>query len=213
MLPRETGAIPPPAALLRPGREWDEDERRAVLAWLLSGRVRLLAYALRWLGPEARWEDAEDALQDFCLANLGTVLRCYDPVRGELLPYFVRCFRNWCSKERRRRFTRARRMPTRSLDQAVEAHEKDAGFPPLALADPNPGPEARVVAADLLDILWDCTRDLPVRYRAVVESVAGGRTYEEIAAGLAISRGAVKVRMCRARQMLRDCLRRKGAEP
>jgi len=77
--------------------------------------------------------------------------------------------------------------------------------------EPSPDPEARAVAADLMQHVEAEVAALPETYRSVLllREVEGLST-EETAACLEISTDVVKTRLHRARAMLRDALYRRA---
>lgn len=133
--------------------------------------------------------DAEEIVQDALLKALTALRRDERPIA--LKPWLYTITRNAC-------FDRMRK-PVRTTDLApLEPVLPDAG------ADPH----RRVVARDELANLVGDLRRLPARQRtALVGHELEGRTHEQLAAELAISVGASKALVCRARQgmtQLRD---------
>ena len=133
--------------------------------------------------------DAEEVVQDALLKALTALRRDERPIA--LKPWLYTITRNAC-------FDRMRK-PVRTTDLTpLEPVLPDAG------ADPH----GQVVARDALADLVGGLRRLPARQRtALVGHELEGRTHEQLAAELAISVGASKALVCRARQgmtQLRD---------
>lgn len=110
-------------------------------------------------------------------------------------------FATWLTKIALREAASRNRKP-------VALHAEDAmnDFP-----EPGPDPEARAVAADLMQHVEAEVAALPETYRSVLllREVEGLST-EETAACLEISTDVVKTRLHRARTMLKDALYRRA---
>jgi len=71
--------------------------------------------------------------------------------------------------------------------------------------DPNPDPERRAAAAEMLDLVETALRELPEHYQIVVWLRDGeDLSYEEIAQVLDVPIGTVRSRLARARSSLRQ---------
>jgi RNA polymerase sigma factor (sigma-70 family) len=95
-------------------------------------------------------------------------------------------------------------LSTHYRERAHRRHEVAAGMPHCLPVDTIPGPEAQIVARDLLRAL----RRLPPECRAVVALAAVGADAQEIARELAIPANTVMSRLRRARQQFLRALTR-----
>jgi RNA polymerase sigma-70 factor (ECF subfamily) len=129
----------------------------------------------------------------------------------------VTAFRNWllrtaantCYDVHRRR----RRRPVTPLEGGGDTQDEtgrapvEGGSPAARLADPNPGPEERVVQSELEALVQRALLALPVDQRtALVLCDVYGLDYQSIAAATDVELGTVKSRLNRARYRLRDLL-------
>lgn len=122
--------------------------------------------------------------------------------------WLLRIVTNACYDELRR----TRRRPTTSLDDLVEDGSSDE-----LISDENPSftatieaPESTVQRRELRSAIEDCLGQLNETYRIVAVMVdVEGYSYEEAADIANTSLGTVKSRLSRARDRLRDCLRKK----
>jgi RNA polymerase sigma-70 factor (ECF subfamily) len=97
----------------------------------------------------------------------------------------------------------AMRKHKRDKSESIEPM-REAGFDP---ADPGPGTEEKVIAADRHRQLRECIARLPEDQReALVMTQLEGVSYEDAAARLEISEGTVKSRVNRAKAKLKEWL-------
>lgn len=100
------------------------------------------------------------------------------------------------------------RNETLRMVKSLTRHEKNS-----RLADPPREAEsvhAQVVRETGLSLLGDVIGSLPVKYRAVYELAARGMSDGEIAEKLSLSRGTVKSRKFRGRDMIEKLMRKGG---
>jgi RNA polymerase sigma-70 factor (ECF subfamily) len=139
--------------------------------------------------------DAEDVTQDVLLK----VVRKLQSFRGEAaLPTWLhRVAINAALTHRRRQAVR----DERSLGEAALAER------PAVARGEGERPEAPLLQAEAQEQIDRAVADLPEAYRAVfVEADVEGRSNAAIAEQMGLSVPAVKSRLHRARQMLRDAL-------
>lgn len=173
-----------------------DDDARAVRDCLAGGRegyALLLArhrdpvysFLRRLVGDAA---DAEDLAQETFLKAF-RALASYDPARP---------LRSWLfgiAHHAALDFLRARRPETLSLD--------DGDGPPLPAA-PDASPESEAAAALDGELVERLLRALPAPYREVLLlRHAEDLSVAEVAAALGLPEGTVKVRLFRAREMMR----------
>ena len=101
----------------------------------------------------------------------------------------------------------AMRKKKRDRSESIEPL-REAGFDP---ADPEPGTEEKVIAAEQHQQLRACIARLPEDQReALVMTQLEGISYEEAAARLGVSEGTVKSRVNRAKQKLKEWMEKGG---
>jgi RNA polymerase sigma-70 factor (ECF subfamily) len=146
---------------------------------------RVYSFLLRLVGDAA---DAEDLAQTAFLKAFRS-LDSYDPSRPFLSWLFGIAHHAGLD------FLRARRPRELALDDA------DA---PLDLPDESSGPEAEVESALQAELVERLLRSLPAPYREVLLlRHAEDMSVEQAAAVLSLPVGTVKVRLFRAREMMR----------
>ncbi|HWB73312.1 MAG TPA: sigma-70 family RNA polymerase sigma factor [Nannocystaceae bacterium] len=164
---------------------------------VLAHAPAMLATARRLLAREA---DAEDAVQDACLAAFRALDR-FDG-RASLATWLHRIVLNSCLM----RLRAARRRPERAIEELLpqfldDGHQREDTRPwrPHALAE--------LERAELCALVRAKIDELPQPYREVLllRDIEGLDT-DETARMLATSCGALKVRLHRARQALRTLL-------
>ena len=159
-------------------------------------RSYFLGLCLCWTGGAK--EDAEDCLGAFIVDRLDKVIGSYMPDKGSFTAYVLQCLHNFCidcwRREGRAVFLYAAgaevEIPLRAVDSA------DEGLHMAAV------------------LVQECLKELRAKnmgyYQAVDLYYMQGYTLEEIADMLGITMGCAKVRLHRARQELRECLKEKG---
>lgn len=198
----------------KPGRQWSPEERLRVIEWLHESPQHsyLMTSARRHLGPAAAREDEEDLWQGFCLKGLNAVIVSYDPAEGaRFWGYLLVCFMRLCWEE-------GKKIRKRSpVDQPwPEMVTEDGDRIEVEFADPHLYSDPYSVAElnELLGILNQCINELPWPYRQVILlHYFEEQSIKEIAEKFKISDSLVKIRLFRARQNLRVCLRKKGWMP
>jgi RNA polymerase sigma factor (sigma-70 family) len=195
----------------KPGRGWSPEERIRVIQWLHEPpQFRYLrTFAKRHLGPPATEDDAQDAWQEFCAKELHSVIQSYNPAKGvRFWGYLLVCLKRFCWAEGERiRRRRQQEQPPPEVETA------DGSRIELEFADPDPytNPEKALELKELRELLTQCINELPFPLRQVfVLYYFQEWPIKEIANHLKISEALAKVRLFRARQKLRDCLRKKG---
>jgi len=93
------------------------------------------------------------------------------------------------------------------LRKRIESDEEAV----LAHADPDAGPGERLDRARLLAALERCIERLPDHMRAaLLERLATGATYEELADALGATANTLQARVARAYKHLKQCLEKQG---
>jgi RNA polymerase sigma factor (sigma-70 family) len=159
--------------------------------------------------------DAEDTWGNFDLpredeagnpmpSRLDTTLERYDPGQGSFWPWLLGGLGYFCREERRR----LRRRQDREIPLTVETGEGEVIEWDMADDDPYGDPLQVLVRKEVREILLGCLRQLSPEYQVVIRlHYYDGWSVAKIAAELQIGESLVKVRLFRARQRLRDCLR------
>jgi RNA polymerase sigma-70 factor, ECF subfamily len=163
---------------------------------------RLFAFGLRMCGHR---EDAEDVFQETLLKAYQGLAKLADP--GAVRTWLFRVASNQCLMSRRKG------APAREI--SLDAF-KPAGFDEGEMAeipDWSRLPDDAALAAELRQALEEAIRELPPEYRIVLllRDVEGLST-REAAAALEVAEGAVKMRLHRARLVLRQRLAGRYAE-
>jgi RNA polymerase sigma-70 factor (ECF subfamily) len=170
-------------------------EEAAFAELVLAHAPAMLATARRLLARDA---DAEDAVQDACLAAFRALDR-FDG-RASLATWLHRIVLNACLM----RLRAARRRPERSIDELLpqfldDGHQREDTR--------RWRPHVELEHAELCKLVRAKIDELPQPYREVLllRDIEGLDT-ETTAQALATSCGALKVRLHRARQALRTLL-------
>jgi len=190
----------------KPGVAWSPAERAMVMTWLNvpPQLPRLVRIAVLNLGPGSTAEDAEEAWQTFCVHDLGKTIDYYDPARGKrFLSYLCMRLEQVCWEKGD--LIRRRGAVFRPLDD-------DQGRPDAASSGPpadGASPEVALVLMESSDRLRAEVKALPAIYRVVVVlRYFEDQSVSEIMQALGLEESAVKVRLFRARQLLRHSLER-----
>ncbi len=156
----------------------------------------LFRIAFRILGDE---DDAADATQMAWIA----AFRKFNEFRGgHLRTWLARVVVNTCYDEIRRQ-RRRREVPL--MQPNAEGDEME---PAAWLADPAPGVEESVDAAEFEEFIQTSLQGLTPVYRAMLVLVdVEGLDYEEAAHAAGVPVGTVRSRLARARMALREDLR------
>jgi RNA polymerase sigma-70 factor (ECF subfamily) len=101
---------------------------------------------------------------------------------------------------------RKKRLKTYPIDTPIQVKD---GQVQRDFADPHMvGPEKKLISKERNSLIEDAIAELPEKYRqAIILRHSKDRSYEEIAEALDIPLGTVKVRIFRAREMLKKALR------
>jgi RNA polymerase sigma-70 factor, ECF subfamily len=172
-------------------------EPAAYEALIREHGAQMLAVARRLLGNE---HDAQEAVQDAFLSAFRSIGRFESGSR--LGTWLHRIVVNAALMKRR---TAARR-PARSIDDILPKF-RDDGHRVEPAAAWNPPPDRGIEQAELAAAVRACIDQLPDQHRLVLllRDIEGLDT-EATAAELGITPGAVKTRLHRARQALRELL-------
>jgi len=167
-------------------------------------RLFVLAYRLT-----GRREDAEDLSQETMVKGYMAAGRFEG--RSDFYTYLYRTLVNlWKNQLRRRRRWRMVHLFGGGADaDGAEAGQGRPADPGARLADSGPGPHEAYVHHEQAAKLHRALARLEPDFRAVlVLRVAEGLEYEEIAETLGIPVGTVRSRLARARNRIRDLMRR-----
>jgi RNA polymerase sigma factor (sigma-70 family) len=191
----------------KPGREWSDEEYNRVCEWLFNNRQlqQLLAYALIILGDGATAENAEDAWSEFCVRRLSMIAHFhYDPGRGlRFWEYLLFCFKNFCQtngEELRKRWRR---------EQPIVLYPRqEGGIIEFKLSDSATSSHEALEQAETMRCLQESINKLDHKYRDVlIKHYFEEKPIKELAEELDISLSTVKVRLYRARRMLKERIR------
>ena len=142
-------------------------------------------------------ETASDCAQEAMIK----IWRSLDGYRGDC------AFESWVYRIAANCSMDAMRKKKRDRSESIEPL-KENGFDP---ADPEPGTEEKVIAAERRRQLRECIARLPEDQRdALVMTQLEGLSYEEAAARLDVSEGTVKSRVNRAKAKLKEWLEESG---
>ena len=145
-------------------------------------------------------EDAEDVMQDALLKTYQHVDTIADP--DAFRTWLYSTVRNACLMKRRRRAGEPSRFV--SVERGIETSH---GPVHVAVADPSPAIDQRLIDGWMDDRLRQALRRLPRAYRMiVVMREIEGLSTKEVAAVAGVSEANVKTRLHRARLMLRKQL-------
>jgi RNA polymerase sigma-70 factor (ECF subfamily) len=184
----------------------DEDTARGALVELLRRHHdELRIHAGRLCGGNA---DLRDEVRQQLDVRLWEKRKGYDPGKG--------IWKAWAKRILERLVIDAFRDRAR-CPRAPAAQPADPDSPPLDPVEQLPGREPAVDwpsrLEELREAMADCLGRLPTEERsALVLQVLEGRTIDEIAAEASSPSGTAGTRVYRAKQKLRECLRRKGYE-
>jgi RNA polymerase sigma-70 factor, ECF subfamily len=174
------------------------DDGRVVAAVLAGERDRYAVLVERYqprlyrfaLGMVSDPADAADLVQDAFVRAYSRLATCHDPARFGAWIFSV--LRNRCTD-----FLREHRRRDVSLD------------PDGPYADERPGPSDQVERAELLDRVRGALAALPESQReAFLLRHVEGLSYEEMAVRLDARTGALRMRVARAREGIRDLVER-----
>ena len=202
----ETGTPRPDGVFSRAGTEWNEQDLRQCIEWLLEDRqlISLLRRALLKLGRLSTQQDAEDVVHEFLGLHLESKIRRFDPTRGRFWPYIQSCLDQACSKYR----SKVRRHPS-SAGITTSSTDADQTAWLLTLADQSPTPEQAAETEETRQLVQGCVDTLPSKYADVIVLYhLFGMPVAAAAEHLGITVANAKVRLHRARQMLRGLMRR-----
>jgi RNA polymerase sigma factor (sigma-70 family) len=190
----------------KPGVAWSRAERAMVMTWLNvpPQLPRLVRIAGLNLGYGSTPQDAEEAWQTFCVRDLGKTIDYYDPARGKrFLSYLSMRLAQVCWEQGA--LIRKRGAVFTPLDDDQGRRDAASSGPPAVGASP----EVALVREESYARLRAEVSALPAIYRVVVElCYFEDQSISEIMQALDLRESAVKVRLFRARQLLRDSLER-----
>lgn len=194
---------PPPSTLDVALVERLRARDRAAFAELVrTAMPRMLAVARRFMHTE---EDAQDAVQD---AFVSAVKALAKPVgdggfdgRSQLTTWLHRITVNACLMRLRAKS----RRPERSIEEMLPAYREDGHR--MQRTGAWPAHERSILDSDFAMRIREKVSELPDEYRIVlVMRDIEGMSTEHTAAAIGISEAAVKTRLHRARQALRELL-------
>lgn len=155
--------------------------------------------AYRILGEQ---QPAEDASQEAFISAYRSIGKFRG---GSLKAWLLRIVTNACYDELRRR----KRYPTTPLEPMNMDHEEIES--PGWLEDPENNPEKEMEEGELRKILQRCLEMLPFEFRTAVVLVdIQGLDYTQAAFVIGKPVGTIKSRLARARDRMRECLRKSG---
>jgi RNA polymerase sigma factor (sigma-70 family) len=190
-----------------PGSQWSEADTKLALEYVASRHVLslLLAVAKLALGGLYTNEDAEDVVFGFLGGEFADAAREFDPRRGSLLSFVKGCIRRSCLKFKRKLIKHPATISlTTSIGNRPEQVKTD-----LQIIDPSPDPQVRSEQQELQEALQRGLNKLPDPYRKmIILRHFSQRSYAEIAAAFGITETNARVRVFRARQMLKAIMTR-----
>jgi RNA polymerase sigma-70 factor (ECF subfamily) len=146
-------------------------------------------------------EDAEDVVQEVFL----TAFRSLPSFRGD--SKLSTWLHHIAVTRALNHLDRASEKARRASEPLQDDEEDGVAAPIATLADTSATPLQALESKELMRRLAECLAKLPPAWRAVLAlRDAESRSYEEIAAILAIALGTVRSRLARARLSLKDCV-------
>src|SRR5689334_6737236 len=88
----------------KPGHLWNAAEQELVIEWIFdSRRLKLLLTSIlnRFLAFRFSLDDVEDAWSDFCVRDIYSVIKTFDPARPNAVPFpqwLKFCFSRSCAR-------------------------------------------------------------------------------------------------------------------
>src|SRR6202171_3543840 len=160
--------------------------------------------------------DPDDSY-DLTLTAWEKAQRAWDrrpPVAVEIKPWLFRIARNACVDELRRRQL-VRWEPLESTRRGAHGQSGEGPVAPASLLTSDTyDPEREMLRNERAELVRRALRRLPIRYRTcLLMREAEGLSCEEIGNRWALSSGAVRTTLCRARQRLRVEYTALGGEP
>jgi RNA polymerase sigma factor (sigma-70 family) len=126
----------------------------------------------------------------------------------DFLRYLRTCLKNFCVTKKSSIIKRAQHeySLTRERNEGGELIELD-------LDDSSLNPEAVNESREIHQIILNCTNNLPQKHQEIfLKSAIEGKSGPKIAEELGITQGNVRIMLLRAKQMVRECLKRKEIE-
>jgi RNA polymerase sigma-70 factor (ECF subfamily) len=167
----------------------------------LVKRHQRTVYALIYqLAPE--WSDTSDLAQEVFIRVWRSINNLRNP--SSFRSWLTQIVTNLFYDELRRR---PRRLPTVSMDEALEGGESEDG-PTRDIPDDSARPDDIVLSREITEVIREAMSRLPEQFRtAIVLREVEGLSYEEIAILTKTEMGTVKSRIARARTKLQEMLK------
>ncbi len=167
----------------------------------LVKRHQRTVYALLYqLAPE--WTDTSDLAQEVFIRIWRSINNLRNP--SSFRSWLTQIVTNLFYDELRRR---PRRLPTVSMDEAIDSDESDDG-PTRDIPDESARPDDIVLSREITEVIREAMSRLPEQFRtAIVLREVEGLSYEEIAILTKTEMGTVKSRIARARTKLQEMLK------
>lgn len=167
----------------------------------LVKRHQRTVYALLYqLAPE--WSDTSDLAQEVFIRVWRSINNLRNP--SSFRSWLTQIVTNLFYDELRRR---PRRLPTVSMDEAIDSDESDDG-PTRDIPDESARPDDIVLSREITEVIREAMSRLPEQFRtAIVLREVEGLSYEEIAILTKTEMGTVKSRIARARTKLQEMLK------
>lgn len=184
----------------KPGRDWSNEERAIVRAWLFSEKWHDMQRAVEKAVGKCPADHAAGVMATFLDGKLDSIMQGYEPGHSGVWPYVLVCLRHHCWR------AATPLNLERGLTRAPSSQPETAEVPDDGQC-PGGDPPQALLEKDLYSLVQRELKSLADIYRAPLVRRIRGASYDEIARDLGLSRMVVKIRIYRARQELRRCLR------
>lgn len=196
--------------LAKPGHQWTAAERQLVIGWLFTAtRLKLLLTSVlsRYSAFGYNLEDIEDAWSDFCVTDIYSVIKTYNPTHDGAAPFleWVKfCFKRSCL----RRIRRIKGKESISIEDLILESSSGEDWESRLFSlghSRDRGPLKNFEVKELNKRIRNCLSRMPPLYRRmlVLKDVEGYST-AEIASTLGKTDGYVKGTLFRARRLFRE---------
>ena len=196
----------------KPGHLWTAAEQQLVIEWILDrSRLRLLLASVfnRFVAIGFSLDDIEDAWSEFCLNDLKSVMKTYNPTRSDAVPFrewLKFCFRRSCVRRLPRIRGKERDSTDDLTDESLLALQNLAEARMLTSGQSRDrGPLKNLETKELRNRITNCISSMTPLYRRVlVLKDVEEQSIAEIAAAMGKTDGYVKGTLFRARRQFRQ---------
>lgn len=184
----------------------NRNDKSAALVRIFAAR-RLILYLASKSMYNATFQDVEDCVSRFIIEEAWNIILKYNPLRASFKTFFVFCLRRFAVNEAMKIYERV----SREISITGGGHPEDGEEVNIVLVDNRPenNLDEVVYLKEIEDKLKRCIKNLRPIYRDVLMMDEAKMSYREMAESLKISEGTVRVRLFRARDILKHCFKEK----